>query len=102
MFTKSNAPSDVHWCSTRAPSSSASRLTSRSRSGFDCSVRRPWSVRVDSIRYVGIAAPFRSRPRLYSQPRRLIEVQERGPEEEERRDEEAREEARHVRRLLAP
>src|SRR5438093_2513165 len=33
-LTKSNGPSVAHWCTTLAPSSSTSRLTSRSRSGF--------------------------------------------------------------------
>jgi hypothetical protein len=47
-FTKSNGPSVAHWWSTRAPSSSTSRFTSRSRSGFDFSVWTPWTVRVDS------------------------------------------------------
>ena len=48
-FTKSNGPSVAHWCSTFAPSSSTSRLTSRSRSGFDFSVCTPWAVRLVSM-----------------------------------------------------
>src|SRR3954467_915214 len=101
MFTKSNLPGRVHWCRTRAPSSSMSRLTSRSRLGFDWSVRRPWSVRVDSIRYVGIAAPFRSEAGLYSRASGLVLVQQRGAEEEERRDDEVREEERDAGGLVA-
>src|SRR5207244_940609 len=67
-----------------------------------CSVRRPWSVRVDSIRYVGIAAPpFPSRPRLYCRTRRLVVVQKRCADEEQRRDNEAGEEDRDALRLLA-
>src|SRR5207245_365354 len=48
--TKSKCPSEIHWWSTLAPSSSTSRFTSRSRSGCDWSVRRPWSVSVVSMR----------------------------------------------------
>jgi hypothetical protein len=54
MFTKSYAPSAAHWWSTFAPISSTSRLTSRSRAGFACSVWIPFSVSVVSMRYVGI------------------------------------------------
>src|SRR2546423_14542731 len=87
MFTKSNSPRVAHWCSTFAPSSSTSRLTSRSRSGFDFSVCTPCAVRVESMRYVGIAPPPRSGGRAYN-PGGLVEVEERGAEEEDRRDHE--------------
>src|SRR5256714_12415410 len=99
-FTKSNGPSVAHWCSTLAPSSSTSRLTSRSRSGFDFSVCTPWAVRLESMRYVGIAPPPRSGSRAYN-PRGLIEVEERGPEEEHRRDDQVSEESRDPSRRLA-
>src|SRR5439155_18028062 len=90
-FTKSNGPTEAHWWRTFAPSSSASRLTSRSRSGFDCSVCRPWSVSVDSIRYSGIAAPFRWDERSYSEPGGLVVVEQRPAQEEDRREDEHRE-----------
>jgi len=51
------------------------------------------------MRYVGIAPPPRSGGRAYN-PRRLIEVEERGPEEEDRRDDEVSEEACDPRRRL--
>ena len=50
MLTKSYSPSVAHWCSTFAPSSSTSWLTSRSRLGFAFSVCTPCGVSVDSIR----------------------------------------------------
>jgi len=49
MFTKSYGPSVAHWCTTFAPSSSTSRLTSRSRSGFAFRVCTPWAVRLESM-----------------------------------------------------
>jgi len=52
------------------------------------------------MRYVGIAPPPRSGSRAYN-PRRLIEVEERGPEEEHRRDDEVSEEACDPSRRLA-
>src|SRR5947209_3667098 len=100
-FTKSNWPSDTHWCSTRAPSSSTSRFTSRSRSGCDWSVCRPWSVRVVSMRYVGIAPPSVPGRRLYLHACDLVVVEESGTEEEKRLQDEAGEEGRDVDRLLA-
>jgi hypothetical protein len=50
MLTKSYAPSEAHWWSTFAPSSSMSRFTSRRRAGFEFSVWTPFSVSVVSIR----------------------------------------------------
>src|ERR1041384_1785914 len=91
MFTKSNGPTEAHWWRTFAPSSSASRLTSRSRSGFDCSVCRAWSGSVGRIRERGMAAPFRADERSYSEPGRLVLVEERTTEEEDRRQDEHRE-----------
>ena len=41
---------EAHWCSTRAPSSSTSRFTSRRRAGLAFRVCVPFSVRVESIR----------------------------------------------------
>src|SRR4051812_42178959 len=70
-FTKSNGPSVAHWWTTFAPSSSTSRFTSRSRSGFAFKVCTPWAVRVDSMMYVGIVPP---RP----DSRRLVVVEQRG------------------------
>jgi hypothetical protein len=55
MFTKSYEPSAAHWCRTFAPISSTSRLTSRSRAGLAWSVWIPFSVRVVSMRYVGMS-----------------------------------------------
>src|SRR5207244_4020764 len=82
---KSNGPSVAHWCKTLAPSSSTSRLTSRRRSGFAFSVCTPCAVRLDSMMYVGIAPPRRV-------SRRLVEVEQRGAEEEYGRDHEQRQE----------
>src|SRR5919201_3995468 len=101
-LTKSKGPSVAHWWRTFAPSSSASRLTSRSRSGFDCSVCRPWSVSVDSIRYSGIAAPFRWDERSYSEPCRLVVVEQGAAEEEDRREDEHRQPGGDVDPLAAP
>ena len=50
MFTKSYSPRLAHWWRTLAPISSTSRLTSRRRPGFACSVWTPFSVSVVSIR----------------------------------------------------
>jgi len=55
MLTKSYFPKAAHWWTTFAPISSTSWLTSRSRPGFACSVWTPFSLRVESIRYVGIS-----------------------------------------------
>src|SRR5256885_12398673 len=66
---------------TFAPSSSTSWLTSRRRSGFAFSVCTPWAVRLVSTKYVGIAPPRRV-------SRRLVEVEQRGAEEEYGRDHE--------------
>ena len=78
-FTKSKGPSVAHWCRTRAPSSSTSLLTSRSRAGFDLSVCTPCAVRLDSRMYVGMAPP-RSGRRAYTG--QLVVIEERAPEEE--------------------
>src|SRR5579859_831511 len=101
MLTKSNCPSEIHWWSTLAPSSSTSRFTSRSRSGCDWSVRRPWSVSVVSMRYVGIGPPSVPGARLYRHPCGLVVVEQRRAEEQDRLQDEAREEGRDVHRLLA-
>src|SRR5690349_2363445 len=101
MLTKSNCPSEIHWWSTLAPSSSTSRFTSRRRSGCDWSVRRPWSVSVVSMRYVGIGPPSVPGARLYLDACRLVVVEQRSAEEEDRLEDEAGEEGRDVHRLLA-
>src|SRR5579859_1064475 len=101
MLTKSNCPSEIHWWSTLAPSSSTSRFTSRSRSGCDWSVRRPWSVSVVSMRYVGIGPPSVPGARLYRHPCGLVVVEQRRAEEQDRLEDEAGEEGRDVHRLLA-
>src|SRR5438128_2918436 len=90
-LTKSKGPRVAHWCMTLAPSSSTSRFTSRSRSGFAFRVWTPWAVRVDSMMYVGIAPPRRV-------SRRLVEVEQRGAEEEYGRDHEDGQEGRHLQR----
>src|SRR6266480_7995743 len=92
-FTKSKGPSVAHWCRTRAPSSSTSLLTSRSRAGFDLSVCTPCAVRLDSRMYVGIAPP-RSGRRAYTGI--LVEIEQRGAEEEERRDDDVGQEGRRA------
>src|SRR5437868_8562102 len=93
-FTKSNGPPRVaHWCSTLAPSSSTSWLTSRSLAGFAFSVWTPCAVRLDSRMYVGIAPP-RSGRRAYTGS--LVEIEQRGAEEEERRDDDVGQEGRRA------
>src|SRR6266550_3829069 len=72
---------------TFAPSSSTSRLTSRRRSGFAFNVCTPCVFSVDSMMYVGIAPPRRV-------SRRLVEVEQRGAEEEYGRDHEQRQKGR--------
>src|SRR5215210_8940766 len=85
---------------TFAPSSSTSRLTSRSRSGFAFSVCTPWAVRLVSMMYVGIPAPPRSRTaRLYSGC--LIEVEERRAQHDDRPEDALGERAGDVGRLAA-
>src|SRR5512132_363505 len=92
-LTKSNGPSVAHWCRTRAPSSSTSLLTSRSRAGFDLSVWTPCAVRLDSRMYVGIAPPPSGR-RAYT--RELVVIKERAAEEEQWRDDENGDERRRA------
>src|SRR5438132_6020873 len=78
-----------------------SRFTSRNRSGCDWSVRRPWSVTVVSMRYVGIGPPSVPGGRLYLHARDLVAVEQGGAEEQERLQDEAGEERRDVDGLLA-
>src|SRR5437762_13758382 len=70
-----------------------SLFTSRSRSGFDFSVCTPCAVRLESRMYVATSPPPRSGTGLYS-PCGLIEVQESGNEEEERREDDVGKEER--------
>src|SRR3989442_5337519 len=101
MLTKSKCPSEIHWWSTLAPSSSTARFTSRSRSGCDWSVRRPWSVSVVSMRYVGIGPPSVPGARLYLHACCLVDVEQSRAEEEDRLQDEAGEEGGDVHGLLA-
>src|SRR5437868_5589260 len=84
-LTKSNSPSVAHWWSTFAPSSSTSRLTCSSRSGFDLSVCTPCCVSVERRMKRGIAAgPYSGG---------LVEVEQRRAEVDQRAQHEQRQEA---------
>src|SRR3954467_1713402 len=80
-----------HWWSTFAPSSSTSRLTSLIRSGFAWKVCTPFAVSVVSIRYFGIAPPRVGCPSLLALGPFAggeMEKDNRGADEEERREHE--------------
>src|SRR5689334_12227013 len=98
-LTKSYSPSVAHWWTTFAPSSSTSLFTSRRRSGFAFSVCTPCGVRLESRMYVAIGVPPRSGARLYS--RRLIHVEDRRTQDEQRCEDDERQHGGDAQRLPA-
>src|SRR5262249_48550418 len=93
MFTKSKAPSVAHWWRTFAPSSSTSWFTWRSRSGFDLSVWTPCWLSVERRMNTGTATG------AYSG--RLVDVEQRPAEVEERAQDELREEDADAQAVVA-